>query len=414
MPSPPARSEFAGQIGPLIASVLGLACGIATLGLPYSIGVVLKPLQAQFGWSTQEIMTVQPVVTVAVVIMSIVIGILVDRIGARIPVLISQASFGIGLILLGALTQSLTDFYLIYFLMAFASGGTLAVPFTRLLAARFDRNRGLALGIALSGTGVASFVFQPYFAWVVEHHGWRVGYYAIAALPLCLALPASFLWLHDSPQRGGVERRAVAGHSLLAAMRDYRFWIMCVGFFAYSGAITGVLNNFPPILIEKGFAPVSAASIAGSFGLAVIIGRIGVGMLVDRYWAPAVAFSFFLPSALGLWLLSGAPQPLVVTVGLIVLAGLAAGAEVDLMAYMASRYFGVREFGRIYGALFVAFALGPGVLVPAFAAMRDWTGSYTPGLRIVASCILGVALLFLLLGRYPDAYRGADDGSRLR
>ena len=412
-----ATHEFRGQAGPIFACMLGLACGIATLGLPYSIGVFIPHLRAQFGWTFTQILLVQPIVTVAVVAMAATIGWIVDRHGARRPIIVSQIGFGLGLCAMGAFTQSLFSFYLLYFLTALAAGGTLAITFTKLLSARFERRRGLALGLALSGTGLCSFLFQPYLAWVVAHYGWRVGYFAIGLLPICLALPATLIWLHDAKPDARKLRddpkqppaMALRGIPLQQALHDRRFWALAVVFFLFSGVITGVLNNFVPILIEKGYAPMRAAEIAGVFGLAVIVGRIGIGALIDRYWAPLVGLCFFVPSAIGIALLAGPAQGTLLTIFCVALAGLAAGAEVDLMAYLVSRYFGLLDFGKIYAAIYVGFALGPGLCVPLFAWSRDHYGSYSVGLYGVASGMLLATLVLMMVGRYPDEFTPARE-----
>lgn len=277
------RGEIRENVGLLVAGALGFACSIATLGMSYSIGVVVKPLQAEFGWSLAEIMTVQPIVTVGVILAAFVVGWVADRHGVRRLILASQAAFGFGLAAIGAFTHSLASFYVLYFVVALLSGGTLAITFTKLISARFDRQRGLALGLALSGTGLCSIVFQPYMARVVAAWGWRAGYYAIALLPLLLALPASLRWAREredardrvtagpgDAERSGVTAGSAArpgsaastesasrvppleGAPFAAVLRDWRFWAMCLAFFTFSGAFTGVLNNFPPILMERG------------------------------------------------------------------------------------------------------------------------------------------------------------------
>ncbi len=406
-----ARSEIRAQLGPLVASMLGLALGIATLGLPYSIGVFIKPLQAEFGWTLTQIFVVQPIVTVAVVLMSVWLGRVVDRGGARRAIVVSQLGFGVGLAAIGVFTNSLWSFYLLYGLMALAAGGTLAITFMKLLASRFDRQRGLALGLALCGSGFTSLVVQPlYLAPIVAAYGWRWGYVAIGVLPIVLALPATLLWLRDAPvvvPSGGpaaVAALPVAGLRLREALRDYRFWALVMVFFLFSGAVTGVLNNFVPILTEKSYDAVTAAEIAGAFGLAVIVGRIGIGWMLDRLWAPAVGCAFFAASAAGMALLAGPGQGTPATLLFVALAGLAAGAEVDLMAYLVSRYFGLLDFGKIYAGMYVGFAVGPGFLVPAFARMHDLYDGYEMGLYAVAAAMLLSGCMLLTLGRYPPRF----------
>jgi MFS family permease len=401
--------EIRREAGAIFASTLGLSCAISTLGLPYSIGVMVEPLKREFGWTLSEIMDVQIIVAAAVVIMAAAIGHAVDRYGARRIILGSQLGFALGMAALGAFTTSLLLFRVIYGLTALAAGGTIAVTFMKLLTRRFDRDRGLALGIALAGTGLSSMVYQPLLTEVVDRFGWRWGYALIGVLTMTLAWPAAYKWLHDLPANSavGVEQaqRDSIGHSLAEALRSWRFWILFFVFFMFSGAITGVLNNFVPILTEQGYPRLEAAAIAGTFGIAVVVGRIFIGAMLDRWWAPMVGFAFFVPSALGMALLGQPGFETWLRIAFVALAGLAAGAEVDLMAYLVSRYFGLRAFGKIYGWVYVGFALGPAALVPLFARARDASGDYALSLIGVGGVLLGSAVLLLLLGRYPPQYQ---------
>lgn len=438
-------SELRRDPGPVIASMAGLACSIATLGFTYSIGPFVKPLVDEFGWTRQEILGVQPVITAAVVGASVAMGWLADRGGVRRLILVSQALFGLGFFAMAFGLQSLTSFYVIYFLLAIGAGATTSIGFSRLLAQRYDRQRGLALGIANSGTGLCGFIVPPYATWAIAEFGWRGGFIAIGLLPLLVALPLAWRYLHDAPagstapaaaparageggsaaspaaasaatagtSAGPAEAPAVVepGLRLVEALRGARFWLMSIGLFLCSGSMTALITNIVPLMQESGSGGAAAAWVASGFGIAVIIGRIGVGALVDRYWGPMIGAALMFPAALGvvaLALLHPGPGLALVAV---LLAGLAAGAEVDLMAYLASRYFGLREFGRIFAGLYLPFALGPGVIVPLFGRARDLTGNYDLGLYAVAAGIALFGVALLMLGRYPEFTRPRDTPS---
>ena len=195
----PPPTELRAHPGPVVASMMGLAFSIATLGFTYSIGAFVNPLVAQFGWTRQQILGVQPLITVAVVTLSAITGWLADRHGVRRLILVSQLLFGLGFFALAAWLDSLASLYLLYFLLAVAGGGTLGIGFARILTQRFERQRGLALGIAMSGTGLCGFLVPPYATWAIEQFGWRGGYVALGLLPLCIALPLSWRFLHDDP-----------------------------------------------------------------------------------------------------------------------------------------------------------------------------------------------------------------------
>ncbi len=425
----PAPTELRAHPGPVVASMMGLAFSIATLGFTYSIGAFVNPLVAQFGWTRQQILGVQPLITVAVVTLSALTGWFADRHGVRRLILVSQLLFGLGFFALAAWLDSLASLYLLYFLLAVAGGGTLGIGFARILAQRFERQRGLALGIAMSGTGLCGFLVPPYATWAIEQFGWRGGYVALGLLPLCIALPLSWRFLHDDPATllrpaagagaaagtadgaRASETRAIPsgapGLTFLQALHGRHFWFMAVGLFSCSGMMTALITNAVPLLQENGNGASAAALVASVFGIAVVVGRVAVGGLIDRYWGPMVGAALIFPAALAVVALASFSPGIGPSALIVFVAGLAAGAEVDLMAYLASRYFGLREFGRIFAALYVGFALGPGVMVPLFGRLRDLSGSYDSGLYMVAAGIALFGVLLLGLGPYPSHFSAA-------
>lgn len=411
----PPGSELRAHLGAVIASMMGLAFSIATLGFTYSIGAFINPLVAEFGWTRQEILSAQLFITVPTIFTSAAVGWFADRHGVRHLILASQALFGLSFFALAFLLDSLTTLYAIYFLMAIGAGGTVGIGFARLLSERFDRQRGLALGIAMSGTGLCGFMVPPYATWAIEQFGWRGGFVALGLLPLLIALPLGWRYLHDLPRAtrpaAGVGATAASeaeaadhaggGLTLREALRNYRFWFMCLGLLVCSGVVTAFITNIVPLLQEQGHAANRAALAASTFGISVLIGRIAVGYLIDRHFAPVVGAALMFPAAAAIAWLAAFDPGIGASVVVVFLAGLAAGAEVDLMAYLCSRYFGLREYGRIFAGLYIAFAIGPGIFVPLFGRARDLTGGYDPGLYGVAAGIALFGVLMLLLGPYP-------------
>ena len=172
--------------------------------------------------------------------------------------------------------------------------------------------------------------------------------------------------------------------------------------FAYQG-FSGIGPNLLPSLTDDGFSREQAASVQSVFGLSIIIGRVVVGYLVDRLWAPGVAaFCLAIPAA-GAAMLHG-KQSLETAALAAFLIGFAAGAELDLMAFLAARYFGLAHYAKIYSILYATLAVCSGTAPMVFASVYDATGSYDLGYSI-ASVLFGVSVaLILLLGRYPQEY----------
>ena len=137
-------------------------------------------------------------------------------------------------------------------------------------------------------------------------------------------------------------------------------------------------------------------------GIALIVGRLVAGYLLDRIFAPYVAVAFTLLPLVGVVLLLVAVSvPTAIVAALLV--GLGLGAEVDLIAFLLSRYLGMRAFGEIYGYLFALFMLGNGVGPVVLGASFQSTGSYTPALVACAAGLVLASVLVLRLGPYRYA-----------
>jgi len=166
-----------------------------------------------------------------------------------------------------------------------------------------------------------------------------------------------------------------------------------------SASVHGCLMHLVPLLTDHGVSPQNAALAASLLGAALLLGRVGAGYLLDRFFASAVALCFFCGATLGFVLLwGGATGELVFAAAFLV--GLGMGAEGDIIAYLVSRYFGLRAFGEIYGYAFAAFTLG-GVVGPLLMGMGfDATGSYRLVLGVFVVTSLIAAGLMTRLGPY--------------
>ena len=160
-----------------------------------------------------------------------------------------------------------------------------------------------------------------------------------------------------------------------------------------------IIIHLVPLLTDRGVSAQSAALVMSLGAVGGMLGRVGGGYLLDRFFAPYVAVCFFCGSALGIFLLwSGAVGGLAFVAAF--LGGLGVGAEFDIIAYMVSRYFGLRAFGEIYGYVFAAFTLGGVIGPPLMGIGFDSTGSYSPVLGGFVVTTLMAAGLMTQLGPY--------------
>jgi predicted MFS family arabinose efflux permease len=155
------------------------------------------------------------------------------------------------------------------------------------------------------------------------------------------------------------------------------------------------------MLIDRGFQPGSAAFAASLLGISLIVGRVFVGHLMDRFFAPRVALVFLSGLVVGLALFAWGVSGFMVYFCAI-LVGLAIGAEFDVIAFFISRYFGPRSFGQIYGIMFGVFQFGSAIGPLAMGIGFDRTGSYSQVLWVMSGITIIAILMIAFLGPYPD------------
>ncbi len=393
--------EFKRDWGTVLASTIGVMASCITL-VNYSLGVFVVPLTNEFGWARRDIMLATTFVSTGALLTSFVAGWLADRFNIWRLIAVSQVMFGLAFCALAAFTDSLTVFYGIYLSMAFFAGGTLPITFTKIVASRFERHRGLAIGLTLAGTGLSGFLVPPIVGYFVNTYGWRAGYLAVAAFPMILAMPLTLLFLRRAaPVAQTGSPVASYGMTVAEAVRTWRYWVMVVAFFVASASATVVSANAVPLLIGRGFEAQTAANLAGIYGLAVIAGRIIVGMLADKFWAPPIALAVLVPSAVATVLLVTIPLNVPIALLLIAILGLGTGAEGDLLSYIVTRYFGIKAYGQIFSGIFVAFIAAIAITAPLSGMAYDMAKSYTPAMLVAAAGWLICGLLFMTLGPYP-------------
>ena len=395
----------------VLACFFGISLSATSIPF-YTLGAFTVPLQNELGWSRAEIQAAMMFLTIGSVGAVPFVGRAIDRWGTRAVGLASIAVFGLALMNIGLTSTSLPLFYLNWALMAALGAGTTPVTWTRAINGWFDKQRGIALGFALAGTGVAGFLTPQLATLLIEEYGWRHAYAGLGVLPLVISLPLVFLFLRDPGSAATGDSPAAAanvqGTSVGEAFRHWKLWVIAVAFFIISFGVGGTIPNLIPLLNDGGMDLTTAASVAGSIGLSVIAGRVVAGILIDRFWAPAVAFVVFALPAYSCYVLAGEVDSIAIATVAAVLIGLAAGAEFDMIAYLTSRYFGLKNYATIYALPFAAFSIGAGIAPAMFGSIQDRYGTYTPILLAAAVFYLAGAAMLLTLGRYPTFASEAD------
>jgi MFS family permease len=394
----PAGATYQARI--LCGAVAGCTTGVSALML-YTNGLFVDGLNREFGLTRTQFGLGVTLVTLALALANPVSGWAIDRFGARIPAVLGLLLLSLGFASLGQFVHSTESYLLLQALVAFAAVASGPVAFAKLVGGAFTQHRGLALGVTMAGIGLAAAIVPPQLSALIAERGWRAGYFALALVPLAGAIAVALL----IPRRGhGPATPAQVLNSSSGGGEDWlrtrAFWILAAASATMSLAFMGLLPHFVPMLMDGGISPVAAGGIAGTIGLAVIGSRLLIGHLLDRMFAPRVAIAVCLIAAAGcaLFIAQGATAATFTAIAL----GFAVGAELDLMGYLVARYFGMAQFGRVYGWQYAIFVASAGIGPLWVGALRDMTGDYKLPLTISVAGLLAACVIFLLLPRYRE------------
>ena len=410
------RNEFAAGWRVLIAAILGVMCGFSPI--PFNtFGLFMGPLNAEYGWGFGEMSLAITIFGLTGAFLAPVFGYLADRFGVRHVAILSLTAFAFTFAAFYFTPAAILGFYALSFVMGLVGIGSTPITWSRAVNMWFFKNRGLALGITLLGTSFAALVVPRLTVWGIENVGWRATFPLIALLPLLVALPVALLWFREprpEERPAGLQTKpggVLAGLTLKEAMGGYRFWLLfgsiCLVALAYGGAHI----HLPNMVRDKGYSPEVAAGVMGMVGVALFAGRIITGMLLDRFWAPLVTLPILSLPAVACFMLTQNDLSLQMVYVSAFVLGFAAGAESDLIAYLAGRYFGMAHYGKIYGTLYMPFGIFSALSPLMYGTLRDSSGSYDSVLMIAAALFVTGAVLLLGLGRYPDlSGAGQSDG----
>jgi MFS family permease len=393
---------------PLIGSTIGLATGWISIPI-YTNAIFFPALHQSFGWSLQALSLVLLGTYLVWIPFGLLVGGLVDRFGTRVPAFLSGIAMSLGYLVLSTNTGSFAAYAATQVVTAALAIGTTHVTYGRTVSGAFNRMRGLALAIALTGIGVVAFLLPVLLGPFVAQNGPMAGYRIVAlvvgvgALAAFVITPARSAKAAPSaarPDPDGTENSIVAW--LRAAVRDRVFVSLAGSFMLIGLGITGLVAFLFTLLTRAGLDPASALWAQSTLGAAVVVGRLLTGALVDRFFAPRVGAVMFCISIGGLVLLA-VDGPQYAFVGAVAI-GLTLGAEVDLMSLLVSRYFPLRQFARAVAGVSIAFVVGTGFSPLFYSSIMGWTSSLAAPLLIGSGILLVAVAIFFRLPRFGAAH----------
>lgn len=392
----------------LLAGSVGVGFG---LNLNQYVGsLFVKELQGAFGWSRGEIAQAQGALTLSIILAPF-LGKLIDSWGVRPTALVSMVLLALVYVGLSQMDGSITWYYALFAAQIILGTGTGAIAYTRAISTWFVEARGLALGVTLMGVSVTGILAPPLLAELIKDLGWRAGYLGLAGLLVLIAMPIVYWGLFERAdylkRRGEADdeaqarRDAKVGYGVREALRQPRFYILTACMLVMSVGLVGVISQLGPILTDKGLAPATAALLISTLAFAVLVGRLVVGLLFDRFWAPLPAAIALAVPAIGAWMLMGPTTDLLILVPAVALIGFAQGAEVDVAAFFIARYFGLKAYASIYALVGIGFGVGIAGGAILSGKLFDRFGNYDALLTVAAAAFVLSGLIILAMGRYP-------------
>lgn len=377
--------------------------GIVALMAPVHVAGVFMPVwHDAFGWSRAEMALALSLYIATTSLLAPGVGALVDRLGARRVALVSMALLVPAYACFALLGSSIWTLYGAFVLVAALGAGTTQVVFCRPIVQSFDSARGFALALSQSGTAI-SILVTPVLAYaLLREMDWRTAWLALAGLPLALLL-LTYVGLRPANPAGrgaAGARPTETGIEFRAALGSGKLWLFVLSFALFYFGTAATVGQLIPILEATGLSTEQAIAVQGLMGMAVMVGRLGTGYLLDRVFASYIYFAIGVLAAIGFLILTLGISALVWAAVLCI--GLAVGAEVDIASYMISRYFGQRHFGKLFGLTFAVLCAGGIAAHPFYGAIFDVTGTYAIATATSMIAVFLAAALLLRQEPYPE------------
>ena len=383
-------------------------------GMRLSYGVFFKPMMEEFGWNRAVTSGAYALSTIVLGAFSIVLGWLCDKYGPRLTLTVCGILSGLGITLLSKVSN-LWQLYL-FFGVILGIGLGAYVPLVTTVSVWFDSNKGLALGIVVSGIGLGPTIIAPTATHLIHIYGWRQTYTILGLVTgIVVVIAAQLLRSGPNTCTGAMPSLKESGFSgaegaheshqinhpsdnetewtLRRAIKDKTFWLLVTSYSCWCLAIIAIPVHIVPFITDIGLSSSQAASILAMISGSSCFGRIGMGAVSDRIGRKSaiitcLAANFitlvWLMSAKNMWMLS------LFAIGY----GVTYGGGVPQWAALVGDLFGLRAMGAIFGTIIFLVTI-PGAAGPVlFGYIFDVTGSYNAAFLVSAICI--AAAIFIL------------------
>jgi OFA family oxalate/formate antiporter-like MFS transporter len=391
------------------------------MGLQTSFSIFFKPMTTELGWARGVTSGAFSLSQVTGGIFFILLGLIYDRFGIRVIVIICCLTTILGYLLMSQV-HSVWQIYL-FFGVLIGIGAAIFVPLLSTVARWFVARRSTMTGISFAGVGFGMLIFPPLINWFISLYDWRSSFFFLSAIILIISVLAVVL-LKSSPDSVGQTAYGVnteidedskgidVSFTLKEAMQTRQFWLffctlVCFGFCFFS-----IQVHIAPYVTDLGISSTGAATVMATIGGACIAGQIGLGSLGDKIGCHRA----FL---IGLALLAAAILTLLFARDLwafiifAVFLGLAFGDCGTQESPIAAWLFGLKSHGVIFGFFACSFTIGSAVGPTAFGYIFDATGSYHYAFLVSVGLAVLAVLMMLFVRRTAKTVQEGEASSAI-
>jgi MFS family permease len=388
--------------------VVASSLGMTMLGVGYlASGTFIQPLEQEFHWDRAQISIGFTVFAGACTVLQPLVGMLLDRWGARRLALPGAALTGLAVALFSTFNGSMAYWLALWLLLAIAFQGVQSPIWAVAISSHFVANRGRAFGVTMAGSGLAAAL--PWLSnYIIEHQGWRAAYLEIGIGWGGLVWLVSYFMLHQRRDRSQARAAAAVppteptGYTIREGLVSGAFIKMFLAILISNLIYFAFSFHLLPILMWAGLPRNTAVIIQSSLGVTMILGTILYALIADRI-SPRIftALLVALPAitlAMLLYPTTSALQRFI-AVGAF---GISCGAQLPSFTNLSMRYLGMRSFGALSGLSGIASQVATAVAPFIAAVVWDHTKSYALLLEVGVPALIVSGLILLALDRRPQ------------
>lgn len=387
---------------------------VADYILPNSYGIFFKPMALELRWDRTIISGAYSLNRIAAGLMSIVAGWLIDRMGARLVLIICSVLCGLGSLMISQIS-SVWQLYLIYGVII-GTGTSAFAPMVATVAKWFVRRRTMMTGIIISGVPISTLIGPPILNNLISEYGWRLSYIISGAIITAVIIIAAqfmrreprIVWqiVENKKEDEQEEFKSLNdSFSLIEAVHTRQFWIYFFMSICYALCYMSLIVHFVPYITDFGIPAITAANVLAAMGGAIIVGLILMGNIGDKIGNKSgIIIGYFLMS-LTMFLFPFLKETWLFYIFASIF-GFAFGCISTQRPPLVANMFGVKSHGLIFSVLDNSFSIGAAIGPLLYGYIFDTFGSYMFAFWISGGiAVAGLILTILLKPKIKKKYR---------